>query len=182
MPIVRDTSITPFYSASNVRIGQIVEDANPELSEEGTPPLADQYGRYIVLIDGVAKVTVTQSVKYPPRYGFRYPSREGLLGTSAEMKALTRIWGFNGANKIEFFHIRLVNSVSGDGVIALTIPVAGNYGFFSQELYLPFEIDGQIYDTMYYDLSDVPDAIIPSVGDDLRLNFNYLGANPVVTI
>jgi hypothetical protein len=182
MPIVKDASITPFYNLANVRVGQISPGATPELSDEGTPPLADQYGRYIVLIDGIANVCVAQTTKYPTRYGFRYPSREGLLGTSADMTALTRVWGFNGANKLEFFHIRLVNSGTGDGVIAVSIPVAGNYGFFSQELYLPFEIGGVVYDTMYYDLSDVPDAIIPSAGTDLRLNFNYLGVTPVTSL
>jgi hypothetical protein len=182
MPIVRDTSITPFYSASNVRIGQIVEGASPELSEEGTPPLADQYGRYIVLMDGLANVCIKQSVKHPLLFGYRQPSSEGTLALSTEVKAITRVWGSNAANKTQFFHIRLVNTVTGNGVIPITIPIPANYGTFDQEMYLEFELDGFVYDTMYYDISATPDAINPSSTPDLRISFNYLGANPVTTI
>jgi hypothetical protein len=67
-------------------------------------------------------------------------------------------------------------------VIAVTIPIPGNFGYFSQELYLPFEIGGFLYDTMYFDLSDVPDAIVPTAGNDLRLSYNYLGTQPVAAI
>jgi hypothetical protein len=182
MPIVRDASITPFYNLANVRVGQITPGSAPELSGEGTPPLADQYGRYIVLIDGTANIRVVETVRYPVLYEYRNPSSEGTLVLSSEAKAITRVWGSNGANKTLFFHIRLVDSVSGAGIIALTIPIASNFATFSQELYLPFEVGGFVYDTMYYDLSTTPDAINPSTSPDLRLSFNYLGVNPVTAI
>jgi hypothetical protein len=179
MTIIRDANITPFYSSQIARIGQVQEGLPPEVSTEGTPALADQYGRYIVLVDGLTNCYIKGVDNYPMIHGSTLGFvNEGQIG-NAQMHALLRVWGMNSNTQQCFFQIRLVDSIAQTGVIVASIPVDGNYGKFSQDTYIDFNLNGVTYDTMYFNISTVPDVVTLPSTPSLWLNYAYQGAQLV---
>lgn len=183
MTIIKDANVTPFYNTQVARIGQITPGANPEISSEGTPPLADQYGRFIVLVDGTANVRVVETVRYPIKLGstLGFVNEGSIAHTS--LRAITRVWGMASTDNAGlFFQLRLVDSVGGGGVIALSIPMGGKFGQFSQDMFVDYELDGVTYDTIYFNVSTKADSIALPPTPSLWLNYNYQAIEPVAAV
>lgn len=169
----------PFYNAQIARVGNPVPNQPPDITNEGVPPLADPYGRFITLVDGTTNVHIESVQRYPTIHGSTAGFvNEGSIGDSS-MRALIRVWGMNNLTQLAFFQIRLVDSVLGTGVIVASIPVEKGYASFNQDCYIDFKLNGVTYDTMYFNMSTSPDTVVLPLTPSLWLNFAYLGVNPV---
>jgi hypothetical protein len=106
----------------------------PDLINQATAPLADQFGRLIVIVD---EPGLTLAGNKPVRFATSGASRVTQFATPQTTVELVQVAGYNASTGLLFVQIwesPVFDTVNSFSVLRVVIPVPGNFSTFSYGL------------------------------------------------
>lgn len=168
------------------------DTSDPTKTTLSRAPIADQFGRLILRVDGIVNLAGASVADTTTWLGTSFTAGPGRLeaggfhnvitiASSAEVSAVTKIFGYNNAPTPGYVQLWFSNDLtpgSGSKELTLVMPVAA-LGSFNIDAFIPFHVfGGSVWLYMALVFSSDPLDLVPIVDDSLWATWNYISKNP----
>jgi hypothetical protein len=165
---------------------------NPTPSSNARAPICDQFGRLIIVIDGVISTagetmdTTTwlgSSLVGGARTSPQSPGFHNVItiASSDDVHSVSKIFGYNNGATPGYLQLWFSNDLdpsTGDKELILVQPVTA-YGVFNLDAFIPFHVfGGSLWQYMTLALSSDPLTFTPMATESLWANWNYTSKVP----